>query len=199
MLGALSKVHRMLRISRGKYVLFQHGSQFSQGSILYLPDPLLGYTNNLAHLFQRLGPRPRCLAIIVGIIADAKPLAYDRPFHIAKLGQVRAQYVPQLIDAIHLKTLTLDILIVAFLKDRIEFNRKSAAILAGLARRSGETLDNRPAGIGAELETPGTVELRDTADQGHIAFAYELGEVHTGQPCSLSHRKDQRHVGLDNL
>ena len=68
-----------------------------------------------------------------------------------------------------------------------------------LQGRAAERLENRPAGIRAELEAAIDVELVHRADQGHVAFADDLGEIHVAQPRPLGHRQHQREVGADEV
>ena len=66
-------------------------------------------------------------------------------------------------------------------------------------RRPAERLENRPAGIRAELEAAIDVEFVHGAQQGHVAFADDLGKIDIAQPGALGHRQHQREVGADQV
>ena len=68
-----------------------------------------------------------------------------------------------------------------------------------LQRRAAERLEDRAARVRAELEAAVDVELVHGADQGHVAFADDLGEVHVAQARALGHRQHQRQVRADQV
>ncbi len=72
---------------------------------------------------------------------------------------------------------------------------EQAAVLVVLFGGSGESLKYRPAGVGAELEAAGAVELFRCSQQGHTAFTDQIGELYAGVFCLLDHRQDQSHIG----
>src|SRR5207237_3073837 len=88
---------------------------------------------------------------------------------------------------------------VALLHVRLKLNRESRAMPAVLERSAAERLEDRAAGVRAELEAALDIELVDGADQRHIAFRNDLGKVDVAQSCALGHRQPQRQVGANQV
>jgi len=88
---------------------------------------------------------------------------------------------------------------IALLQVRIELDRELAAVPGRPQRHFGEALQDRPAGIGAELESAGAVELVRASQQGQAAFTHEIGKLDPIALHTLGHGDHQRNVRLRDL
>src|SRR5262249_21348991 len=158
------------------------------GTGLDLPDTLLGDAKLAAELLEGL----------LGVAADPVAADQDPALPVAELAEHSSD---DLLAADEVILLLIDVaaVVVGGLEHLLMAGDESVPAVLLLGDRPGEVPHDRPARVGAELETPARVELLDGADQRHVAVGDQFEKVVRRPGILLGDRDDQAEVGPDDL
>ncbi len=156
-----------------------------------LSDAFFGDADDLSDFFER--------ERVVFDLLPVEALTDDGLFDVGEVCEVSVDDVFEFDDEVIFDGVAAFFAPVGFFEIGLELDGEAGAVPAVLLSGATEGLEDGAAGVGGEFESSIDVEFFDGAEEGHVAFADDLGEVDVAEAGSFGHGENECEVGADEV